>query len=119
MQTACQSMTTIYCGSIDFKHYIKKSWPGRKEFLSQHALTLVNSWGHSFWGPNRVLVGGGSEGMNPSIYGIPSPWEQEGAPGIGYLGCERVVTFVYRLITGPAKPVNSLSGLDFSCILLG
>ena len=103
MQTACQISTAICCGSIDFKHYIEKFWPGREEFLSQPALTLVNSWGHSFGGPIRVPVRGRFEGMNPSIYGITSPREQQGTPGLGGPGCERVVTSVYRLITGPEK----------------
>ena len=77
MQAACQVPTAIYCGSIDLNHYIKKFWPGHKEFLSQRTLTLVNLWGHSFEGPIGVLVRGGSEGMNPFVYRIPSPWEQE------------------------------------------
>ena len=58
--------------------------------MSQHALTLVNSWGHSFGGPIRILVRGGFEGLNPSIYGIPSPWEQEGASEFVCPGCENL-----------------------------
>ena len=54
--------------------------------------------------PIRVLVRGESEGMNPSIDRIPGPWEQEWTPGFGRPGCERVVTCVYRLITGPERP---------------
>ena len=82
-------------------------------------MTLVNSWGHSFGGPIRVLVRGGSEGMNTSIYRIPSPWEQEGIPGFGCAGCEAMVTLVYRPITGPEKLVNSLSRFNLSFLLLG
>ena len=56
------------------------------------------------WGPDSVLVRGGSEGMNPSIDRIPGPGEQEGTPGFGCPRSEKVVTLVYRLIAGPEKP---------------